>query len=123
MRAVCLGLALAAVVLIATGSALAANYTQETLDRYVRIDYQVEPSAAQPVLSGYVYNMHPGLPADRMQLAIEALDASGKVVGSSSTWVLGGVPIANRGYFSAPVVPAASYRVQVLFLDWGKCGG
>jgi len=123
MRAVCLGLALAAVVLIATGSALAANYTQETLDRYFRIEYQVEPRAAQPVVSGYVYNLHPGLPADRMQLAIEALDASGKVVGSSSTWVLGGVPIANRGYFSAPVVPAASYRVQVLFLDWGKCGG
>jgi len=123
MRAVCLGLALAAVVLIATGSALAANYTQETLDRYFRIEYQVEPRAAQPVVSGYVYNLHPGLPADRMQLAIEALDASGKVVGSSSTSVLGGVPIANRGYFSAPVVPAASYRVQVLFLDWGKCGG
>ena len=66
MRAVCLGLALAAVVLIATGSAAAANYTQETLDRYFRIEYQVEPSAAQPVLSGYVYNLHPGLPADRM---------------------------------------------------------
>ena len=121
MRAV--WLALAAVVLIATGSAAAANYTQETLDRYLRIEYQVEPSAAQPVVSGYVYNLHPGLPADRMQLAIDALDASGKVVGSSSTWILGGVPIGNRGYFSAPVVRAASYRVQVVFLDWGKCGG
>ena len=54
MRAVCLGLALAAVVLIATGSALAANYTQETLDRYFRIEYQVEPRAAQSVVSGYV---------------------------------------------------------------------
>ena len=123
MRAVCLGLALAAVVLIATGSALAANYTQETLDRYFRIEYQVEPRAAQPVVSGYVYNLHPGLPADRMQLAIDALDASGKVVGSSSTWILGGVPVGSRAYFAAPVVPAASYRVQVLFLDWGKCGG
>jgi hypothetical protein len=123
MRVVCLALMLAAVVSIATGSAGAANYTQETLDRYFRIEYQVEPSAAQPVVSGYVYNMHPGLPADRMQLAIEALDASGEVVGYSSTWILGGVPVGNRGYFSAPVVPAASYRVQVLFLDWGKGGG
>ena len=123
MRVACLGLVFAAVVSIATGSAAAANYTQETLDRYLRIDYQVEPSAAQPVVSGYVYNLHPGLPADRMQLAIDALDASGKVVGSSSTWVLGGVPTGSRSYFSAPVVPAASYRVQVLFLDWGKGGG
>ena len=123
MRIGCLALVLAAVVSIAIGSAAAANYTQETLDRYIRIDYQVEPSAVQPVVSGYVYNMHRGLPADRMQLAIEALDASGNVVGSSSTWVLGGVPVGSRAYFSAAVVPAASYRVQVLFLDWGKGGG
>ena len=123
MRMLCLALVLAAVVSIVIGSAAAANYTQETLDRYLRIDYHVEPSAAQPVVSGYVYNMHPGAPADRMQLAIDALDASGKVVGSSSTWILGGVPISSRAYFTAPVVPAASYRVQVLFLDWGKCGG
>ena len=123
MRGVCLALVLAVVVSIATGSAAAANYVQESLDRYFRIEYQVEPSAAPPAVSGYVYNMHPGLPADRMQLAFEALDASGKVVGTSSTWILGGVPAGNRGYFSAPVAPAASYRVQVLFVDWGKGGG
>jgi len=93
----------------------ASNYAQESLDRYFRIEYQVEPSVARPVVSGYVDNMHPGLPADRMQLAIEALDASGKVVGTSSTWIPGGVPAGNRGYFRALVVPAASYRVQVLF--------
>ncbi len=58
-----------------------------------------------------------------MQLAIDAIDVSGKIVGTSSTWILGGVPAGNRGYFSAPVVPAASYRVQVLFFDWGKGGG
>ena len=123
MRGVCLALVLAAVVSIATGSAAAANFVQESLDRYFRIEYRVEPSAARPVVSGYVYNMHPGLPADRMQLAIEALDASGKVIGTSSTWVLGNVPPGNRAYFSASVAPAASYRVQVLFFDWGKGGG
>jgi len=123
MRLVRLALVLVAVVPVATGRAAAANYAQESLDRYFRIEYQVEPSAARPVVSGYVYNMHPGLPADRMQLAIEALDASGKVVGTSSTWIVGGVPAGNRGYFSATVVPAASYRVQVLFFDWGKGGG
>jgi hypothetical protein len=123
MRGVCLALVFAAVVSIATGTAAAANYAQESLDRYVRIEYQVEASATRPVVSGYVYNMHPGLPVDRMQLAIEALDASGKVVGTSSTWIPGGVPAGNRSYFSASVVLATSYRVQVLFLDWGKGGG
>jgi hypothetical protein len=116
-------LVLVAVVSIANGRAAAANYTQETLDRYLRIEYQVEPSAAPPVVSGYVYNMHPNVPADRMQLAVDAVDASGKVIGTSSTWILGGVPAGNRGYFSVPVVPAAAYRVQVLFFDWGKGGG
>ena len=116
-------LVLAALVSIANGRAVAANYTQETVDRYLRIEYQVEPSAAPPVVSGYVYNMHPNVPAERMQLAIDAVDASGKVIGTSSTWILGGVPAGNRGYFSVPVVPAPSYRVQVLFFDWGKGGG
>src|SRR6266436_9806421 len=46
MRVVDLALVVAAVVSIATGSAAAANYTQETLDRYFRIEYEVKPSAA-----------------------------------------------------------------------------
>src|SRR4030095_78646 len=85
MRGVCLALVFAAVVSIATGTAAAANYAQASLDRYLRSEYQVEASATRPVVSGYVYNMHPGLPVDRMQLALEALDASGKGVGTSST--------------------------------------
>jgi hypothetical protein len=123
MHGVRLALMVAAVALIATGSAGAANYAQETLDRYFRIEYQVAPSSTRPVLSGYVYNMHPGNPAERMQISIEGLDASGKVVGTSATWVLGGVPAGNRAYFTAPVAPAASYRVQVQSFDWGGRGG
>jgi len=49
MRGGCLALVLASVVSIATGSAAAANYAQESLDQYFRIEYQVEPSAARPV--------------------------------------------------------------------------
>jgi hypothetical protein len=113
----------AAVALLATDRAVAANHAQETLDRYFRIEYQVAQSASRPVMSGYVYNTNPGTPAERMQLSIEGLDASGKVVGTSSTWVLGGVPPGNRAYFTTAVMPAASYRVQVLFFDWGSRGG
>jgi len=123
MHGVRLAVVLAVVAWIGTGHAVAANYAQETLDRYFRIEYQVTPNAARPVMSGYVYNMHPGTPAERMQLSIEGLDASGKVVGTSATWVLGNVPPGNRAYFSAAVMPAASYRVQVLFFDWGSRGG
>jgi hypothetical protein len=123
MRGVRLAVLIAVVAWIGAGSAAAANYAQETLDRYFRFEYQVTPSAARPVVSGYVYNMNPGTPAERMQLSVESLDASGNVIGKSSTWVLGNVPPGNRAYFSASAVPGASYRVQVLSFDWGSRGG
>jgi hypothetical protein len=124
MRRVRLALLVAVAVLIGAGHAAALNYAQESLDRYFRIEFQVAPSATRPVVSGYVYNLNPGTPAERMQLSIESLDASGNVVGKSSTWVLGNVPPGNRAYFNAPVaVAAASYRVQVLSFDWGSRGG
>ena len=47
MYIACFALVLAAGVAIGNGSAAAANYTQETVDRYLRIEYQVEPSAAR----------------------------------------------------------------------------
>ncbi|OLD38158.1 MAG: hypothetical protein AUI57_08120 [Candidatus Rokubacteria bacterium 13_1_40CM_2_68_8] len=118
MRGIRVALVLVTVSLMAAGSAVAANYAQETLDRYFRIEFQVSAGSPRPVVSGYIYNMNGGLPADRVRLSIERLDAAGQVIGSSSTWVLGGVPAGNRAYFSAPVEPAASYRVQVLSFDW-----
>jgi hypothetical protein len=123
MRGVRFALLIAAVALIGAGSAWAENYAQETLDRYFRIEYQVTPGATRPVMSGYVYNMNAGVSAERMQLSIEGLDASGNVVGTSSTWVLGGVPAGNRAYFTAQVMPASTYRVQVVAFEWGGRGG
>ena len=119
------GLALAIAVMTSSGVADGATalYAQETLDRYFRIEHEVAQTATRPVVSGYVYNLNPGTPAERMQLSIEGLDASGNVVGTTSTWVLGNVPPGNRAYFSARAVPAASYRVQVLAFDWGSRGG
>src|SRR5438445_6643274 len=60
--------------------------------------------------------------AEHMRLQIERLDASAKVVGSSTVWVFGTVRVDGRAYFSASVPDAASYRVQVLSFDW-TCGG
>ena len=124
MRGIRVALVVAAVALTAgAGSAVAANYAQESLDRNFRIEFQVSAGSPRPVISGYVYNQNVGYSADRVQLSIERLDAAGQVVGSSTTWVLGGVPAGNRAYFSARVEPAASYRVQVLSFDWAGRGG
>jgi hypothetical protein len=118
MRGIRVALVLVTIALIAAGSAAAANYAQETLDQYFRIEFQVSAASPRPVISGYIYNLNRGLDADRMQLSIERLGAAGQVIGSTSTWVLGGVPAGNRAYFSAPVEPAVSYRIQVLSFDW-----
>ena len=123
MRGARLALVIAVVAWIGAGSAAASPYAQETLDRYFRIEYDVGAKGGRSVISGYVYNLNPGTPAERMQLSIETLDASGTVIGTSSTWVLGTVPPGNRAYFSASATPGASYRVQVLSFDWGSRGG
>ena len=122
MRGTRLAVAIAVIALLGPSDAAAATSAQETLDRYFRFEYEVSPSATRPVVSGYVYNMNPGLPVERMQVSVQSLDAAGNVVGTTSTWVLGGVPPGNRAYFTTHAVPAASYRVSVLFFDWGSRG-
>ena len=107
-----------------TSASAATVYSQQTLDEHFRIEYQVTPGQSKPVVDGYIYNVYSGLSAARMQLAIDRLDGSGNVIGTSTTWVLGEVPPNNRAYFTARVEPAASYRVRILSFDWvGRTGG
>ena len=123
MRRTGVVLALLAVLTMASAGA-AAVFSQQTLDERFRIEYQVTPDQSKPVLDGYIYNVYSGLSAAHMQLAIERLDASGNVIGTSTTWVLGEVPPNNRAYFTTRVEPAASYRVRILSFDWiGRTGG
>ena len=114
------------VAALLTGAAgvSAQIYAPQTLERYVRLEWDVTRGRKGPVVEGYVYNTGP-LNAERMRLQIERLDASGRVSGSSTVWVLGWVPMDGRAYFRASVSDAASYRVQVLSFDWagGSCGG
>jgi hypothetical protein len=74
------------------------------------------PGKKGPTIEGYVYNQAMR-PAERMRLQIDRLDPAGKVVGSSTVWVLGTLRMDDRAFFSASVPEAASYRVQVLTFD------
>ena len=115
--------ALLALLLLASTTHAGPNYVPGSLDHYFRIEWQTTQGRRGPVLEGYVYN-HSGLMADRMRLSIERLDASGQVVGTTTTWVLGGVPPNNRAWFQTSVPPAASYKVEILSFDWvGRGGG
>jgi hypothetical protein len=109
-------------LLLATTAVAGPNYAPGSLDHYFRLEWQVTRSPRGPVLDGFVYNTS-GLFADRMRLRIEQLDAAGTVVGSTTTWVLGGVPSNNRTWFETRVPEAASYRVEILSFDWIGRGG
>jgi hypothetical protein len=110
-------------VLTNSGTGGAENYAPGSLDRYFRIDSAVTRGARGAVISGYVSNTYAN-PADRVRLIVERLDASGQVVSSSTTYVLGGIPPMGRAYFETPVPEAgATYRVRILSFDWIGRGG
>ena len=121
MRRRIVALTIVALLTGAAGSS-AQIYAPQSLERYFRLEWEVTRGRKGPAIDGYVYNNGPRT-AERMLLQIERLDASGRVVGSSTVWVLGRVPMDGRAYFSASVPDATSYRVQVLSFDWGGGGG
>ena len=96
--------------------AVAQNYALPGGTRDFRVEWETPRTArGKAILGGYVYNDQ-GTAVDRVQLLIEAVDASGSVTGSSTAYVSGVVPAGNRRYFEVPatVAPAASYRVRVV---------
>ena len=118
-----LSAALLVSLLLASTVLAGPNYAPGSLDRYFAIEWQTTSGPRGPMLEGYVHNRSHMI-ADRMRLSIDLLDASGKVVGTRTTWVLGGVPPDNRTWFSTPVPQAASYQVEILSFDWiGRGGG
>jgi len=115
--------ALTVAALLTSAAGVSAQiYAPQSLERYFRLEWEVSHGKKGPAIEGYVYNKGPR-PSERMRLQIERLDASGRVVGSSTVWVLGGVPMDGRAYFSASVPDATGYRVQVLSFDWTGRGG
>jgi len=97
-------------------------YVPETTDRYFQIEFDVSRNRKGPAVEGYVYNRGRQT-AQRVRLQIQRVDAAGSVVGSSTIWVHGDVPMEARAFFSASVPEAASYRVQVVSFDWACQGG
>ena len=78
--------------------------------------------SGRPTITGYVHNSY-GHWAGNVRLEVEALDASGQVIGRTQGYVDGDVPAFGRGYFEVRLPQAAaSYRVMVVSLDWRQRG-
>jgi hypothetical protein len=95
-------------------------HAEDTFYRYFRLEWQASPGARGPEIAGYVENIS-NLPVDRMRVVVEQVDASGAIIGSSTTWVMGTVIPNHRSYFTTRVPTAASYRVRILTFDWSNC--
>ena len=115
-----LGLAALIVTLLPLAGWAGPINSEETLQRYFRLDWSSSPGARGAEIAGYVENVS-DLPFDRMRLIIEHLDGTGTVVGSSTTYVMGPVVPNHRTYFTTKVPAAPSYRVRILSFDWSNC--
>lgn len=101
-----------------------AQVSGRPADQDLRLEWTAtEDRRGRPIVSGYVYNQRAGLYATSMRLQVEALDASGQAVGSTTGFVFGDVPPSDRSYFEikAPA-RAASYRVTILTFTWRAYG-
>ena len=83
----------------------------------VHVDWATDPGRhGQTRISGYIRNSS-GTPVDHVQLVIDELDASGRVVSSVFQTVDDVVPSGDRAYFEVQVPGSASYRVGVESYD------
>ena len=87
-------------------------------ERYFTVSWQTFERQGRPFLSGYVTSQY-GAGAGRVQLLIDALDGSNRVVAQRVEWLAGDVPPFSRRYFEVPAPQAASaYRVSVFAFDF-----
>ena len=119
----CAGVVAMLFVLLGRGPAAAQNFGRPA-DADVRLEWSGgEDRRGRPVVSGYIYNQRAGSYATSVRLLVEALDASGQVVGSTTAYVLGEVPPSSRSFFEVKSpAEGASYRVTVQSLAWRAYG-
>jgi hypothetical protein len=113
-----LGLTLAMALGIALGGTPAPAAERWATEQFFRVE-ALEPVVRgnRTVVSGYVYNLH--YSNGKVRLETDTLDASGKVIGTTTGYVDSVVPLRGRTYFAYPVrTVGASYRTVVIWYDW-----
>jgi len=83
-----------------------------------RVEWEATKGKRGPQVTGYVHNKA-DYPADRVRVQVEALDAAGNVVGTTTGYVNGLIAVGGYRRFQVSVpADATSYRVRVLTWDW-----
>ena len=105
------------ILVVAPAAVFAQSYAIQGVEHYLRVEASTSQVRRGTVVSGYVYNQF-GQTADRVRLAVETVDGTGRVTSTKITEVFGGIPPLDRAYFEVPVDSAgAQYRVRPLSFD------
>lgn len=87
-------------------------------NQFFRVEWTVSPSGhGGSRIAGYIYNQY-GETAEHVQLRINEVDASGRVISSVTRPVFGTVPAEDRAYFDVQVPTSPSYQVAVQSFDF-----
>jgi len=107
-----------AALLLCPAPAPAQEYRIYGAERFFSVEWEAGERAGRPVVSGYLENVF-GIPAVRVRLLVESVDAAGTVIERTIDWVPGDVTPGARYYFEVALPRAApGYRVVVLSWDW-----
>src|SRR5262245_5741275 len=92
-------------------------------EQFFMLDWQVSQGRNQPLVWGHIFNDW-GMPAARVQLLVEGLDAQGKIVGQKVHWLGSTLSPGIKDYFEVPVPwQAPTHRVSVFAYDWVQSDG
>ena len=88
-------------------------------ERYFSVSWEPFERRGQPYLGGYIVSSY-GVTATRVQLLVDSLDSSGRIVAQRVEWLGGSnLPGFATTYFEVPIRQQASrYRVSVFAFDF-----
>lgn len=111
------GLFLALVLAPGIGPAPVSAAERWATEQFFRVEAEPVVRGNRTLISGYVYNLH--YSNGKVRLETDTLDASGKVIGTTTGYVDSVVPLRGRTYFAYPVgITGASYKTVVIWYDW-----
>jgi hypothetical protein len=119
MKPATLGQVLLLAFLLGGGVALAQSLGDP--DRFFALEWSGGERRGRQNVNGYVVNNY-RIRAANMRLLVEALDANGKAI-DTTTGFVADVPPGARVYFEVPVKQkAARYRVTITGWEWRESG-
>ena len=116
-------IALVALVGVTQTASVAQSLAPLVVDweQYFRIETRPVSQDGRPTVSGTVWNTAPW-GAKKIQLLVEALDATGQPVNQQVVWLGVDLAAGTHASFDVPMPRAAGYRVRVYAFDSGRGG-